>query len=142
MLGHRPAGADYTTQHVLDALDGDRRLEEAIHDLSMAPAMVHGLWDPGQVRAGARGDLLVIDPVALAVGEPRFVADLPTGASRLVIDAGGYRYTIVNGQVLLDNGAWTGTLPGMILDFTDLIKSMGSSTRPRQRRHNRRCSAS
>jgi N-acyl-D-aspartate/D-glutamate deacylase len=41
--------------------------------------------------------------------------DLPGGGRRLVMPAKGVCYTLVNGQVLLENGNHTGALPGQVL---------------------------
>jgi len=38
--------------------------------------------------------------------------DLLEGAPRYIRHARGIRYTIVNGSVLMENGAHTGTYPG------------------------------
>ena len=62
----------------------------------------------------ALGD--VIDPERLAAGDtPRYVHDFPAGSGRYVVDADGYVATIVNGEVLLADGEWTGATPGRIL---------------------------
>ena len=45
-----------------------------------------------------------------------FVADLPGGALRFRRPEGGYRATIVNGQVVQRDGKLTGVLPGQVLD--------------------------
>ena len=39
------------------------------------------------------------------------VDDMPGGLSRLTRDPGGYRYTIVNGEVVQERGTATGALP-------------------------------
>jgi N-acyl-D-aspartate/D-glutamate deacylase len=67
------------------------------------------------IRVGAAADLVLIDRERLAVGETRFVSDFPAGTGRLVIDAHGYEASIVNGEVLLQDGMHTGALPGQIL---------------------------
>ena len=41
--------------------------------------------------------------------------DFPAGSGRYVVDADGYVATIVNGEVLLADGTWTGSTPGRIL---------------------------
>ena len=41
--------------------------------------------------------------------------DLPGGGRRLVMPAKGVNYTLVNGQVLLEDGKHTGALPGQVL---------------------------
>ena len=45
----------------------------------------------------------------------RWVDDFPADSGRLVVDADGYRAVIVNGEVVLDDGASTGATPGQIL---------------------------
>ena len=46
---------------------------------------------------------------------PRYVRDFPADSGRYVVDADGYRAVVVNGEVLLDDGAWTGATPGQVL---------------------------
>jgi len=43
------------------------------------------------------------------------VNDLPGGESRLIQKALGVKMTLVNGEVLTENGEHTGTLPGQVL---------------------------
>jgi N-acyl-D-amino-acid deacylase len=49
------------------------------------------------------------------LAEPEKVADLPEGAPRYIQRAKGIHYTIVNGSVLMKNGAHTGIYPGKVL---------------------------
>ena len=76
---------------------------------------MHGITDRGVLREGARADLIVMDPSRLAAGTARLARDFPADTERYVIDAEGYRATIVNGEVLLEDGKHTGALPGMVL---------------------------
>ena len=46
---------------------------------------------------------------------PEVVADLPTGAKRIVQRARGYVATIVGGEVTLREGEETGALPGRLV---------------------------
>jgi N-acyl-D-aspartate/D-glutamate deacylase len=46
------------------------------------------------------------------------VHDFPAGGWRLRELAAGIHYTVVNGQVLLEDGKHTGALPGRILRNT------------------------
>ena len=64
---------------------------------------------------GAWADVLLVDLDALSVGPTRWVNDLPADSGRLVVDAAGYRAVIVNGEVVLEDGAATGALPGRVL---------------------------
>ncbi len=83
----------------------------------------HHVGDGDAVRpAGPRGagpgafaDVNVLDPDALDLPLPEFVNDLPGGAGRLIQRAEGYRATIVNGQVALEDGEHSGALPGVLL---------------------------
>ena len=109
-------GADYTTRLLTEWVPDVLTLEQAVSKLTMIPAQVHGLGDRGVLRPGAAADLCVLDRDALAAADvPRFVRDFPAGSGRYVVDAEGYAATIVNGEVLLEQGKWTGATPGQIL---------------------------
>jgi N-acyl-D-aspartate/D-glutamate deacylase len=79
------------------------------------PATVHGIADRGVLREGAWADVLVIDPDRLKAHRARLARDFPGDTERYVVEAEGYRHTIVNGQVLLEDGKHTGALPGHVL---------------------------
>ena len=65
---------------------------------------------------GVAADLLVIDRDALSTPDaPRYVRDFPADSGRYVVDADGYRAVVVNGEVLLEDGTWTGATPGAVL---------------------------
>ena len=53
-------------------------------------------------------DVVVFDPEKKDLAEPKKVADLPEGAPRYIQGAKGIQYTIVDGSVLMKNGAHTG----------------------------------
>jgi len=108
-------GADYTTRLVTEWVPDTLSLEAAVHRLTLAPAIVHGIVDRGVLREGAKADILLIDPNRLGVGATHMVRDLPGGCPRLVVDATGYVATIVNGEVLLDDGRHTGATPGELV---------------------------
>ena len=93
----------------------DFTLEEAVRMLTLAPATVWGFADRGLVREGFVADLNVFDPETITPELPIVATDLPGGAKRLVQKASGIRATIVAGQVVLDQGAPTGALPGRLL---------------------------
>src|SRR5262249_20281422 len=46
---------------------------------------------------------------------PEIRHDLPGGGRRLVTQAEGIKYTIINGQVLYEDRRHTGALPGQVL---------------------------
>jgi N-acyl-D-aspartate/D-glutamate deacylase len=108
-------GADYTTRLLTEWVPEPFRLEEAVRRITSIPASIHGLSDRGVIRTGAWADLLLVDRDRLAVGPTSWAQDFPTSASRLVVQAEGYRAVIVNGEVLFDDGSPTGALAGQII---------------------------
>jgi N-acyl-D-aspartate/D-glutamate deacylase len=93
---------------------GIMSLEDAIHKLTFIPATLFGLYDRGMVQPGMAADLMVFDPARIAPLEPEEASDLPGGATRRKQLAEGIEWTIVNGQVLLEEGEHTGAYPGRV----------------------------
>jgi N-acyl-D-aspartate/D-glutamate deacylase len=108
-------GADYTTRLLAEWVPDALTLEQAIWRLTGMPATVHGLVDRGFLRVGAKADLVLFEPARLAAADARRVSDFPGKTSRYITEAQGYAATIVNGQVLLEDGRHTGALPGEVL---------------------------
>ena len=90
-------------------------LEDAIKKLTFLPASIFGIHNRGLLRCGLAADLFVFDPEKIDLADPEKVADLPEGAPRYIQRAKGVHYTIVNGSVLMKNGAHTGVYPGKVL---------------------------
>lgn len=90
-------------------------LEDAIKKLTFLPASIFGIHDRGLLRRGLAADLFVFDPAKIDLAAPAKVTDLPQGAPRFTQGAKGIHYTIVNGKVLMDNGAHSGAYPGRVL---------------------------
>lgn len=90
-------------------------LEQAVRRLTFDPATLLGIPHRGLLKEGMAADLTIFDPDKVQAKEKEFVRDLPGGASRLVARADGYRYTVVNGQVLLRDGEPSGVCPGRVL---------------------------
>jgi N-acyl-D-aspartate/D-glutamate deacylase len=90
-------------------------IEQAIHKLTAEPAALYGLPDRGLLAPGASADVNVINLDDLNLYIPEFVHDLPAGAGRYTQRADGYAYTVVNGQVFMENGEHTGAMAGEVL---------------------------
>ncbi|MDJ0789378.1 MAG: amidohydrolase family protein [Myxococcota bacterium] len=88
---------------------------EGIRRLTSAPARVIGLRDRGTLAVGMKADVNVFDPDEVAECQPELVHDFPGGAPRLIQRAKGYKATIVNGQVSLEDGEHTGARAGRVL---------------------------
>jgi N-acyl-D-aspartate/D-glutamate deacylase len=71
--------------------------------------------DRGVVAPGYIADLNLIARDELSLPPPQVVKDLPAGGKRLIQKAGGYRMTIKNGVVTVENGMLTGALPGKLV---------------------------
>jgi len=109
-------GADFTTRLLAEWVPDVLTLEEAVARLTSVPARMPGITDRGELRPGQAADLLLLDLDRLATPDtPRYVEDFPAGSGRYVVDAAGYVATIVNGEVLLEDGEWTGARPGRVL---------------------------
>ena len=93
-------------------------IEEGVRRLTSDTADLFGMTDRGVLRPGSFADVNVIDLDQLALELPEYVHDFPGGAGRYVQRAKGYRTTVVNGRVSLEDG------------------------RPHRRPRRRRCSAS
>jgi N-acyl-D-aspartate/D-glutamate deacylase len=111
--------ADYCT-HLLGTWVRELKvlsLERAVQRITAEPADFFGIRDRGRLAVGLAGDVVLFDPETVASSKrPEFVNDFPGKLARLVSRAEGIRYTIVNGQVLLENGATTSAArPGKVL---------------------------
>ena len=90
-------------------------LEEAHYKLSYLPAVVAGIRDRGFIREGAPADLVVYDSKELDIGTVEVAYDLPGGDWRKVQRPKGYRWTLVNGHVTIEDGKPTESRPGKLL---------------------------
>ena len=90
-------------------------LEQAIYKLTFHVASIFGLQNRGLLRPGYTADLAIFDPNTVTAHEPEWANDYPAGSKRLIQRSEGIHYTVVNGQVIFDNGRTTGNLPGQVL---------------------------
>ncbi|MBJ22639.1 MAG: amidohydrolase family protein [bacterium] len=90
-------------------------IEEAVRRMTSAPARIIGLEDRGTLAAGRKADVNVIDLGRVGEWMPEFVHDFPGGAGRFVQRARGYRATICNGALILENDELLGARGGRVL---------------------------
>ena len=89
-------------------------MEHAVRRLTFDSASALGLYDRGLLRPGLNADVVIFDPDTVRSGPESIVHDFPAGGWRVKEPAEGVMATIVNGQVLLENGEHTGALPGKV----------------------------
>ena len=104
----RMCGAPYTTEFLGDCLRGKQLigLEEAIHDLTDAPARLFGLRDRGRLAEGWIADVVVLDPATSMPGRWRWSTTCPVGPAASTRPPSGIEQVFVNGQLAVD--AWSG----------------------------------
>ena len=90
-------------------------LEQAVRRLTFDSASTFGLYDRGLLRPGMAADITMFDPATVKCGHETVVHDFPGGAWRIKESAEGIFGTVVNGQVLYEEGKYTGALPGKVL---------------------------
>jgi N-acyl-D-amino-acid deacylase len=106
--GRHPRGAG-TFPRVLGRFVREQRwltLAEAVRKMTALPAMRLGLKDRGNIRVGAKADLVIFDPAT--------VIDRSTFKDPQALSAGIAR-VYVNGEPVWEGGKATGRLPGIVL---------------------------
>lgn len=96
----------------------DKRImgfEKAIHKMTKQSTDVLGLIDRGVLETGKFADINVFDRETLQIGYPEYVNDFPHGKGRLRVNATGYAATIVNGEIVTEQGKNTGARPGRVI---------------------------
>ena len=74
-----------------------------------------GCEDRGVLGVGKKADVNVIDLERVGERMPEYVHDFPGGAGRFVQKARGYRATICNGEMILENDELIGQRSGRVL---------------------------
>lgn len=101
---------------VRDRTRGERiPLEEMVKMQTQDTARVYGLLDRGMLAPGMKADVNVIDFDNLWIAPPEMVHDLPRNSRRMIQRGGGYKYTIVSGEVTYEDGVATGAMPGKLI---------------------------
>ncbi len=90
-------------------------LEEGVRRLTSLPADIFGVPGRGRLTPGSKADVVVLDYDNLGLDDSEEAYDLPGESMRLKQVAHGIPYTIVNGEVLIENGSHTGALPGHVV---------------------------
>ena len=90
-------------------------LEKAVRRLTFESASAFGIFDRGLLRPGMAADITIFDPETVRSLPEQVVHDFPAGGWRISEMAEGIRSTIVNGEVLIENGKHTGALPGHVV---------------------------
>jgi N-acyl-D-aspartate/D-glutamate deacylase len=93
-------------------------LETAVRRLTFESASTFGLYDRGLLRPGMVADIVIFNADTVKPLPLEVLHDFPTGAKRIKEPAQGIHMTIVNGQVLLEDGKHSGALPGRVLRNT------------------------
>lgn len=91
-------------------------LERAVQRITTEPASLFGITQRGRIAQGLAADFAIFDLATVGsdkIGEMR--NDLPGGGRRLVVEARGVEYTVVNGEVLFEHGTDTGVRSGQVL---------------------------
>ncbi len=90
-------------------------LEKAVRRLTFESASAFGIFDRGLLRPGMAADITVFDPETVRSLPEHVVHDFPAGGWRISELAEGIKCTIVNGEVLIEDGKHTGALPGHVV---------------------------
>ncbi len=90
-------------------------LENAVRKLTFDSASAFGIYDRGLLRPGMAADIAVFDRETVRPLPEEVVYDFPAGGWRMQELAEGIRSTIVNGEVLIDDGKPTGAMPGRVM---------------------------
>ena len=94
---------------------GIMSLEKAVRRLTFESASVFGIHDRGLLRPGMAADITIFDPETVRSLPEDKVYDFPAGGWRIRELSEGIMTTIVNGEVLIEDGKHTGALPGRVM---------------------------
>jgi N-acyl-D-amino-acid deacylase len=95
--------------------NGRLPLELAVKRQCRETALLYGLEDRGALLAGLKADINLIDYDRINSRAPEILCDFPANGKRFVQRAEGYRYTIVSGEVVFEDGQPTGAMPGKVV---------------------------
>ncbi len=85
-------------------------LPHVIRSHTSLPAKIMSWKDRGWIKEGYRADIVVLDleniRIRTSISNPHAYSE-------------GVKYLLINGELVLDNGQWTGTLPGQVIKLKD-----------------------
>jgi N-acyl-D-aspartate/D-glutamate deacylase len=90
-------------------------LEKAVRRLTFESASTFGIYDRGLLHPGMAADITIFDPDTVRTLPEDVVHDFPAGGWRVRELSEGIKCTIVNGEVLIEDGTHTGALPGQVM---------------------------
>ena len=85
-------------------------LEHVIRSQTSIPAQIMNWEDRGHIKTGYKADIVVFDLTKLKT---------KTSISNPHQYSEGVRFLIINGEIVLDNGNYTGKLPGKVLTLKE-----------------------
>jgi N-acyl-D-aspartate/D-glutamate deacylase len=113
----RDDGSEWSTYYIRSWLL-DRKLfslEEGIRRITHLPAMIAGFKGRGLLARGYHADVMMFDLSRIRLGRKTLVNDMPGGEARWQVGAEGVARVMVNGEIIVENGALTGKRPGRVL---------------------------
>lgn len=90
-------------------------VEEVVRLQTSEPAALYSLNDRGMIAPGRKADINIIDLEAMHLPAPFMAYDLPAGGKRMMQKVDGFRYTLVNGVVVVQDGVMTNAVPGRLV---------------------------
>ncbi len=107
----------FPTETIIRAVreEGLLSLEECHWKLSALPARCAGFTDRGTLEVGMAADVVVYDFDRLGITPVEQAYDFPGGEWRRVQRGIGYRWVLVNGEVVIDDDKETGCHAGRLL---------------------------
>ena len=94
---------------------GKMSLEQAVRRMTGEIAQDTGIKDRGLIAKGMFADLVLFDPGTVERGPEEQVYDLPGEKPRFIRRPKGVEITVVNGQIVVRQGAYTDARPGTIV---------------------------
>jgi N-acyl-D-aspartate/D-glutamate deacylase len=94
---------------------GDMTLERAIYRMTHEVAEAWGISDRGLLKEGLAADVVIFDLDGIDRGEEVFVHDVPGDANRYIRHPRGVEKVLVNGAIVVDEGAYTSARRGCII---------------------------